>query len=59
MIRIIFVILVALIAFYVVGLSVKMINSKRCQACEGQGYWKGTRGDINQCTQCAGTGRMH
>ncbi|MEO1434718.1 MAG: hypothetical protein AAFV80_04230 [Bacteroidota bacterium] len=57
MIRLVLVIIVALTAFYLVGRIAKLINFNHCQNCEGNGYWEGTRGDINRCHACNGTGR--
>lgn len=31
-------------------------NSNQCSYCEGLGYWKGLRGDRNNCKECNGTG---
>ena len=33
-------------------------NSKKCRKCEGQGYWRGTRGEKNHCKACNGTGEV-
>lgn len=34
-----------------------VIYSTKCTYCDGQGYWKGIRGDQNFCKQCNGTGK--
>ncbi len=30
---------------------------KKCDYCDGKGFWRGTRGEKNHCKQCMGTGK--
>jgi len=29
-----------------------------CERCEGKGYWRGLRGERNNCKPCNGTGQL-
>ncbi len=31
-------------------------QSPHCKRCEGNGYWKGVRGEPNRCEACGGKG---
>jgi len=31
---------------------------KKCNKCEGLGYWVGTRGDKQNCDVCRGSGKV-
>jgi hypothetical protein len=31
---------------------------KKCDKCEGQGFWIGTRGDRQNCNICKGSGKV-
>jgi len=33
-------------------------NEYFCERCEGQGYWRGLRGERNHCKACDGTGSI-
>jgi len=33
------------------------MNANNCGACEGKGYWQGTRGEKNTCKTCNGSGK--
>ena len=43
-------------AFFVIR-SFFVKPGNRCRACDGTGYWLGTRGDKNTCKECAGSGK--
>lgn len=55
-IRLFFVALIFLIAFLILKGIVSLMNANNCKSCEGKGYWKGTRGEKNQCKTCYGSG---
>ncbi len=55
--RFIFILVVFGVAFLLTRLVMSTIASKQCPNCNGQGYWKDTRGDRNFCKACDGTGQ--
>ena len=57
-----FIRIILTLAFFAFGyflfrLIMFQVEGKRCPACNGQGYWVGTRGDRNTCKECDGSGR--
>jgi DnaJ-class molecular chaperone len=57
MIYLILFFIIAALAFLFYG-SPMLSSSQKCQKCEGQGYWIGTRGDRQNCDVCKGTGKV-
>jgi len=56
MIRIIFLLTVLGLAFFLIRFIVLSILPHNCEHCKGEGNWKGTRGERNFCHACNGTG---
>ena len=57
MIRVlIFVVIITIILYFIIKKSNTGIAI--CDRCDGQGYWKGLRGERNNCKQCGGTGEI-
>ena len=57
MIRIVIFVVFFAVAFYLINLLVSAIWSNKCENCDGDGYWKGTRGERNHCKVCDGSGK--
>ena len=57
LIRIFFVAVIFGIAYLILRGIVYQMNANNCLSCEGQGYWKGTRGEKNICKTCDGSGK--
>jgi DnaJ-class molecular chaperone len=54
-----------LIILLIVGLLVYLVKSmtgsseyKRCQKCDGKGFWRGMRGEKDKCDVCKGSGKV-
>ena len=45
--------------YYVINMIVTQLTINKCTYCDGQGYWKGTRGEKNVCKACDGSGRKN
>jgi len=45
------------VAYVIFKLIFANVAINQCKNCEGEGYWKGIRGDRNICKVCAGTGK--
>lgn len=42
---------------FIFSIILKLVGSNICQRCDGEGYWKETRGERNFCKECNGTGQ--
>ncbi|WMX12818.1 MULTISPECIES: hypothetical protein [unclassified Aureispira] len=49
-----FVAIVGAIIFIIINNS--QSNQYICERCEGKGFWRGLRGERNNCKACDGTG---
>jgi len=58
MVRIIFFIVVFGVIYFLFRLVSNSIGFGRCEHCDGKGYWRGLRGEMNNCKICNGTGKM-
>lgn len=56
-IRILFLAIIIGIILFLINFFISLVGSKMCKNCNGEGYWKGTRGDKNLCKVCNGTGQ--
>jgi DnaJ-class molecular chaperone len=50
------IIIVGIFIFFVFNNSKS--NKYLCERCEGNGYWRGLRGERNHCKACDGTGSI-
>jgi len=59
MIRIVVLLVILALAGFIVFVVMKLLsqNHNRCRNCNGQGFWKGTRGEKNTCKVCKGSGK--
>jgi DnaJ-class molecular chaperone len=57
--RLIVLALIGISLYFLVRLIASQFNISfnRCKECNGLGYWKGTRGEKNECKACHGTGK--
>ena len=47
-----------LVAYVIIQLySMYRVNSNLCEVCDGDGFWRGTRGEKNPCRACGGSGK--
>ena len=44
---------------FIIRVLFAMVTSNQCQKCNGEGYWKETRGERNFCKDCNGTGQVN
>ncbi len=58
MYRIILLIGIVVAVFIFMKFVLPSSSYNKCTNCDGQGYWRGTRGDKNSCKTCGGTGRI-
>lgn len=56
MIRLVFFALAFGILFALIKYIISSVRPKKCNNCDGEGYWKATRGERNFCKVCNGTG---
>ena len=57
MIRLILIAIVFGVLLYLINAVFPIFgNPNRCSHCNGEGYWKGIRGERNHCKTCDGTG---
>ncbi len=56
--RILIVIIVFGILYFMYLQVIALSNRNRCDYCAGNGYWKGTRGEKNHCKACNGSGKV-
>ncbi len=57
--RIIVLILICIVIYFIIRLIAAQFNVKfnECKTCDGLGYWRGTRGEKNDCRACNGSGK--
>ncbi|MEO1627032.1 MAG: hypothetical protein AAFV25_17900 [Bacteroidota bacterium] len=56
--RAIFFLFIIGLVLFLIRIAVLLLQSKDCKHCDGQGHWKGTRGDRNVCKVCNGSGQL-
>ena len=56
MVKLIFLLFVFGLAYFLTRQVMSAIGPKRCENCDGKGYWRGLRGDRNDCKACNCTG---
>ena len=56
-IRIIFILTLLIAVIYLLRTLFSGAHSNVCANCEGEGYWKGIRGERNHCKVCDGSGK--
>ncbi len=49
---------IAAIIYFVVVYFGESSKFETCGKCEGQGFWRGTRGEKEKCDNCNGAGRF-
>ena len=57
MIRVVIFIAIVAVLYYLITRNAYTGNAI-CERCEGKGYWRGLRGERNNCKACAGTGEI-
>ncbi len=58
LLRSIFLLLILVGIYFLAKAVASFINGmNQCRICAGQGYWRGTRDERNNCTACKGTGK--
>ena len=59
MIRLFFiVVIIAGGAYFLITKVFLKTNFKACGKCEGQGFWRGVRGEKERCDNCGGSGKV-
>lgn len=56
-VRIIILLLIAAVFYFITVKFLAVIAGRKCEACDGNGYWVGTRGEKNHCGICDGSGK--
>lgn len=57
-IRLLLVVIVIGLAFYVIKSFLSQSDTVRCSRCDGKGFWYGARGK-EKCDWCKGSGRLN
>lgn len=56
--RVLVILLIVGLAYYLIRTVTGNSEYKSYQKCNGQGYWKATRGEKDKCDVCEGSGKV-
>jgi DnaJ-class molecular chaperone len=56
--RVVITIIILALVYYLYRIMTGNSEYRKCQKCNGQGYWKATRGERDKCDICKGSGKV-
>ncbi|WP_138657305.1 hypothetical protein [Maribacter algarum] len=56
--RILMLLLIIGLAIFLIRMVSNTSEYKKCQKCDGKGYWRATKGEKDKCDVCQGAGKV-